>query len=75
MKVSLKLEEASFVSLVRTVDIVLAFILQALFLKDEVIDWMSILGAVIVVIAVVTTVVRRMNVDARRIISCGLIKT
>ena len=73
---SLKLEEASLVSLVRTIDIVLAFILQALFLKDEIIDWMSVVGAVIVVIAVVGTITRRMvasNPGLINKLTCGLI--
>ena len=58
LTVSLKIEEAGLVSLARTIDIVMAFLLQAAFL-NEIIHWTSILGAVIVAIGVCISALRK----------------
>ena len=46
--VALKLEEAGLVSLMRTIDIVVAFVYQGIFLPHQPLYWTSILGAVII---------------------------
>lgn len=45
--VDIRIEKAGVVSIIRTFDIVMAFVLQVLFLKQAVV-WTSIVGAVIV---------------------------
>lgn len=59
LTVALKIEEAGLVSLARTIDIVMAFIFQIAFLKQEQVHWTSILGAVIVCIGVCVSALRR----------------
>ena len=59
LTVSLKIEEAGLVSLARTIDIVMAFIFQILFLKQEQVHWTSILGAVVVCFGVCISALRR----------------
>jgi len=49
---ALKLESANIVSLVRTLDIVFSFVIQAIFLKHQKILWTSIVGAIIVFVTV-----------------------
>lgn len=51
LTVSLKVEEAGLVSLARTADIIVAFILQLIFLNEK-IQWTSFLGALIIFIIV-----------------------
>ena len=43
-----RIEEASLVSIMRTFDIVMAFIYQALFLTQQPVYWTSILGSVLI---------------------------
>jgi len=45
---ALRIEEAGLVSIMRTFDIVMAFIYQGLFLPQQPIHWTSILGAVLI---------------------------
>lgn len=59
LTVSLKIEEAGLVSLVRTSDIIIAFIFQLSFLHQEKIQWTSFLGAVIVFAGVFVSGLRR----------------
>lgn len=61
---SLKLEEAGLVSLLRTFDVVMAFIYQIVFL-DQPIYWTSIVGAVIICSGCVTVSVKKL-VDSRK---------
>ena len=56
---ALKIEEAGLVALARTADIIVAFVFQIVFVKDEIIHWTSYVGAVIVFIAVALTALRR----------------
>jgi drug/metabolite transporter (DMT)-like permease len=56
---ALKVEEASLVSLARTIDIVMAFVYQMIWLPSEVIHWTSIMGAVIVTASVSASTLRR----------------
>lgn len=63
MTVGLKIEEAGLMSLVRTIDIVMAFLFQISFLPNEVIHWTSILGAVLVCSSVLISGLRRWLVD------------
>lgn len=55
---ALKVEEAGTISLARSVDIVLSFIFQAVFLKNEPIYWTSIFGAIIIGVAVTLSALR-----------------
>ncbi|KAI1290262.1 Solute carrier family 35 member G1 [Halotydeus destructor] len=64
LTVALKLEEAGVVSLVRTTDIIMAFIYQVAFL-DEAVHWTSLVGAAIVMLAVVVSGVRRIRYERR----------
>ncbi|KAI1277760.1 Solute carrier family 35 member G1 [Halotydeus destructor] len=57
---SLKLEEANLVALLRTFDIVLAFLFQVAFL-DQPVYWTSIVGAVIVVSSVVAICLKKLH--------------
>ena len=59
LTVALKIEEAGLVSLARTIDIVMAFLFQVVFLKSEEVHWTSVLGAVIVCIGVCVSALRR----------------
>ena len=59
LTVSLKIEEAGLVSLVRTSDIIIAFVFQLLFLGNETIQWTSFLGAIIVFTGVFISGLRR----------------
>ncbi|KAI1290290.1 Solute carrier family 35 member G1 [Halotydeus destructor] len=61
---ALKIEEAGVVSLVRTTDILMAFIYQVSFL-DEAVHWMSLLGAAIVMVGVVVSGIRRIHYERR----------
>ncbi|KAI1281889.1 Solute carrier family 35 member G1 [Halotydeus destructor] len=62
--VSLKLEEAGLVALTRCTDIVIAFILQILFLAEP-IEWTSALGAVIVMSGVAISCIRKVISERR----------
>ncbi|KAI1286134.1 Solute carrier family 35 member G1 [Halotydeus destructor] len=62
--VSLKLEEAGLVALTRCTDIVIAFILQILFLAEP-IEWTSALGAVIVMSGVAISCIRKVIAERR----------
>lgn len=57
---SLKLEEAGLVSLVRTFDIVMAFIYQTSFFPDQKVMVTSIIGAVIVCLSVVISFFKKL---------------
>lgn len=59
LTVALKVEEAGLVSLARTIDIVMAFVFQIIWLPEEVVNWTSILGAVIVCSAVTLSAIRK----------------
>jgi drug/metabolite transporter (DMT)-like permease len=59
MTVAMKIEEAGPMALVRSVDIVLAFLLQIAFLPDEVVHWTSLLGALLVCCSVLISGLRR----------------
>lgn len=59
MTIGMKIEEAGLMSLVRSIDIVCAFVLQVLYLPDEVVHWTSLLGAAIVVTSLVVSGLRR----------------
>lgn len=59
LTVALKVEEAGLVSLARTIDIVLAFVFQVIWLPEEVVEWTSVLGAVIVSSAVCLTAFKK----------------
>lgn len=56
---ALKIEQAGIISLTRTIDIVMAFVLQAIFL-NETTDWTSILGAILVCLCVVAVGVKKL---------------
>jgi drug/metabolite transporter (DMT)-like permease len=59
MTVAVKMEEAGLMSLVRSIDIVLAFLLQIAFLTDELVHWTSLLGALLVCTGVLVSGLRR----------------
>ena len=59
MTVAMKIEEAGLMSLVRSIDIVIAFMLQIAFLPDEVVHWTSLLGALFVCFSVLVSGLRR----------------
>jgi drug/metabolite transporter (DMT)-like permease len=59
LTVALKVEEASLVSLARTIDIVMAFVFQIIWLPEEAVHWTSLLGALIVCMAVCVSAIRR----------------
>ena len=59
LTVALKIEEASLVSLARTIDIVMAFVFQVIWLPSEAVHWTSLMGAVIVCLGVCVSAVRR----------------
>ena len=59
LTLALKLEGAGQVSLVRTMDIVLAFVLQLVWLPQDAVPWTSVLGAVLVTASVGLTTLRR----------------
>jgi drug/metabolite transporter (DMT)-like permease len=78
---ALKIEEASLVSLARTIDIVMAFVYQIFWLPDEIVHWTSVLGAVIVVSSVSISGLRRWLSDKPGkwtavwyLINCGIRK-
>lgn len=56
---ALKVEEAGLVSISRTMDIVLAFLFQVIWLPNEIVNWTSILGAVIVSAAVTLSALKK----------------
>ena len=58
---SLKVEEASTISLARSVDILLSFVFQALFLKHEPIYWTSICGALIIAVGVTLSALNKLR--------------
>lgn len=58
---SLKVEEASTISLARSVDILLSFIFQALFLENEPIYWTSICGALIIAVGVTLSALNKLR--------------
>lgn len=58
---SLKVEEASTISLARSVDILLSFAFQALFLKHEPIYWTSIVGALIIGVGVTGSALNKLR--------------
>lgn len=58
LTLALKVEEAGVVALMRTIDIVLAFLLQATFLATP-IRWTSVLGALIVCVGVAAGALRK----------------
>ncbi|KAI1290288.1 Solute carrier family 35 member G1 [Halotydeus destructor] len=64
LTIALKIEEAGVVSLVRTTDIIMAFIYQVAFL-DEAVHWTSLLGAAIVMVGVGISGVRRILQERR----------
>ncbi|KAI1289196.1 Solute carrier family 35 member G1 [Halotydeus destructor] len=64
LTVACKIEEAGFVSLARTFDIVMAFIYQVVFLGEG-ISWTSVLGAAIVICGVVVSGVKKVLHDRR----------
>lgn len=79
---ALKIEEAGLIALARTADIIVAFVLQILFISDEIIHWTSYLGAVIVFTAVSVTALRRwlkgkpgQFEQAWNIINCGFARS
>lgn len=57
---SLKFEEAGLVSLVRTFDIVMAFIYQTSFIPEQKVQLTSIIGAVIVCLSVVISCLKKL---------------
>lgn len=59
LTVALKVEEAGLVSLARTIDIVMAFVFQIIWLPEEEVNWTSILGAVIVCSAVCLSAIKK----------------
>ncbi|KAI1277768.1 Solute carrier family 35 member G1 [Halotydeus destructor] len=61
---SLKLEEATFVSLLRTFDIVVAFAMQLAFL-DQPVFWTSIVGAVVIISSVIAICLKK-HYDSKR---------
>lgn len=61
LTLSLKVEEASTVALVRCVDILFSFVFQALFLKNEQIYWTSIVGAVIITAGVIGSALNKLR--------------
>ncbi|KAI1290844.1 Solute carrier family 35 member G1 [Halotydeus destructor] len=61
---ALKIEEAGVVSLVRTTDILMAFVYQVAFLAEP-IYWTSLVGAAIVMVSVVVTGVRRIRLERK----------
>lgn len=62
LTVALKIEEAGPISLARTIDVVMAFVYQALFLSEPV-TTSSLLGAFIVSISVALTITRKWYKD------------
>lgn len=58
---SLKVEEASTISLARSVDILLSFVFQALFLQHEPIFWTSICGALIIAVGVTLSALNKLR--------------
>ncbi|KAI1289651.1 Solute carrier family 35 member G1 [Halotydeus destructor] len=64
LTVACKIEEAGFVSLARTFDIVVAFTYQVTLLGES-ISWTSILGATIVICGVTTSAVKRVILDRK----------
>ncbi|KAI1290291.1 Solute carrier family 35 member G1 [Halotydeus destructor] len=64
LTIACKIEEAGFVSLARTFDIVMAFIYQVSFL-GEAIHWTSLLGATIVMSGVAVSATRKVILDRR----------
>lgn len=63
---SLKVEEASTISLARSVDILLSFVFQALFLKHEPIYWTSIVGALIIAVGVTGSALNKLREKRRQ---------
>lgn len=59
MTIGMKIEEAGLMSLVRSIDIVCAFLLQIAFLPDESVHWTSLLGAAVVVSSLIVSGLRR----------------
>ena len=60
---ALKIEEANLVSLARTIDIVMSFVYQVIWLPNEIVHWTSLLGAIIVCACVAISAIRRWLVD------------
>lgn len=58
---ALKVEEAGTISLARSVDIVLSFIVQATLLKHEQIYWTSIIGAFIIGLGVTLSALNKLR--------------
>lgn len=65
VNLALKIEEAGPVSLVRTGDILLSFILQALILHNEPIELSSLLGAFIIFLAITLATLKKWVSDGR----------
>lgn len=59
LTVALKIEEAGLVSLARTIDIVMAFVFQVIWLPAELIHWTSYFGAVLVIVGVCISGLRK----------------
>lgn len=59
LTVALKVEEAGLVSLARTMDIVMAFVFQLIWIPEDKIEWTSIIGAVVVCSGVCFSAVRQ----------------
>lgn len=57
----MKVEEAGTISLARSVDILLSFIVQALLLKNEPILWTSLVGACIIAIGVTLSALNKIR--------------
>lgn len=79
LTIALKIEEASLVSLARTIDIVMAFVFQIIWLPSEAVHWTSLLGALIVCLGVCVSAVRRWLKDKHGkwellwlILNCGI---
>ncbi|KAI1286137.1 Solute carrier family 35 member G1 [Halotydeus destructor] len=70
LTLALKIEEAGVVSLTRCDNIVLAYILQVLFLSEAV-HWTSMLGAAIVLSGVALTCIRKIIVQRRDTAASG----
>ena len=63
---ALKVEEAGTISLARSVDILLSFIVQATLLKNEQIYWTSILGAFIIGLGVTLSALNKLREKRNR---------
>lgn len=62
---SLKIEEANVFALVKSSEIILGFMCQALFLSHETIESTSLLGALIIFMAVMISILRRLANDGK----------